>query len=479
MCGGGEGGCAGRLIASVHGVCVCVCVSVCVRARAHWRSPDSFENVRSKWYPEVHHHAPGVPFILVGTKADLRTSASTAELVSSSQVGRDPPPPLPRRLPLPHPQDGGGGGRVRVRVHVRVCVLWTCKCAWRFAPCGPTPDRAGGGARARSGRTEVPRVFRAHAAWPEGRVRRGHPVRAEGQEEARTEEEACVHDSLGAPPSRTLARSCACWWWWRRTDAARRGGWLCGRHWGGWWPLQSVSLSALMCVGAFFGTMYVYNFPVARGATNGVITSTAVRTLPRVQRRLCVAKGFRGGAMKYIAPSRDRRWHHHLSETNAPTIQYDTYKNRLMNGMVTAYAVENDNDGACLPITLPTPLPYLVPPSLTEKCIPEWRSYVPGPMMVAATVASTVQCAFSLALCVSRWLHIGARCAASNLSLRRMRPRRVHRCTAAALLLALSVAAAAAAAAAVGAGAVEMPTARARRRVACACVSQRQSAGVA
>ena len=97
--------------------------------------------------------------------------------------------------------------------------------------------------------------------------------------------------------------------------------------------------------------------------------------------------------------------------------------------------------------------------------------------VVATTVASTVQCAFSLALCVSRWLHIGARCAANNLSLRRMRPRRVHRCTAAVLLLALSVAAAAAAA--VGAGAVEMPTARARRRVACACVSQRQSSGVA
>lgn len=39
-------------------------------------SPSSFENVKTKWYPEIKHHAPGVPFILVGTKADLREDAS-------------------------------------------------------------------------------------------------------------------------------------------------------------------------------------------------------------------------------------------------------------------------------------------------------------------------------------------------------------------------------------------------------------------
>lgn len=30
-------------------------------------SPSSFENVTSKWYPEIKHHCPDAPMILVGT----------------------------------------------------------------------------------------------------------------------------------------------------------------------------------------------------------------------------------------------------------------------------------------------------------------------------------------------------------------------------------------------------------------------------
>jgi Ras-related C3 botulinum toxin substrate 1 len=35
-------------------------------------SPSSFESVRSKWYPELQYHCPGVPVVLLGTKLDLR-----------------------------------------------------------------------------------------------------------------------------------------------------------------------------------------------------------------------------------------------------------------------------------------------------------------------------------------------------------------------------------------------------------------------
>jgi len=48
-----------------------ICFSVMNRA--------SFENVRSKWYPELQHHAPGTPIILVGTKADLRNDPQTTQ----------------------------------------------------------------------------------------------------------------------------------------------------------------------------------------------------------------------------------------------------------------------------------------------------------------------------------------------------------------------------------------------------------------
>ncbi|XP_061072595.1 rho-related GTP-binding protein RhoG-like [Conger conger] len=35
-------------------------------------SPPSYENVKHKWHPEVTHHCPNVPILLVGTKKDLR-----------------------------------------------------------------------------------------------------------------------------------------------------------------------------------------------------------------------------------------------------------------------------------------------------------------------------------------------------------------------------------------------------------------------
>jgi small GTP-binding protein len=40
-------------------------------------SPVSCENITAKWYPELMHFCPDVPFILVGTKLDMREDEET------------------------------------------------------------------------------------------------------------------------------------------------------------------------------------------------------------------------------------------------------------------------------------------------------------------------------------------------------------------------------------------------------------------
>ncbi|CAG2068877.1 unnamed protein product, partial [Timema podura] len=55
--------------------CFLLCYSVSGRS--------SFENILSKWCPEIRHHCPNVPIVLVATKTDLREDdpdcVSTAE----------------------------------------------------------------------------------------------------------------------------------------------------------------------------------------------------------------------------------------------------------------------------------------------------------------------------------------------------------------------------------------------------------------
>jgi Ras-related C3 botulinum toxin substrate 1 len=41
--------------------------------------PNSFDNVKVKWKPELHKHAADVPIVLVGTQCDLKNSNSTSE----------------------------------------------------------------------------------------------------------------------------------------------------------------------------------------------------------------------------------------------------------------------------------------------------------------------------------------------------------------------------------------------------------------
>jgi Ras-related C3 botulinum toxin substrate 1 len=59
-------------------------------------NPASYENVKQKWYPEVHKHCPNVPIILVGTKTDLKDDPNIQQKlkeknmsVVSAQQGED------------------------------------------------------------------------------------------------------------------------------------------------------------------------------------------------------------------------------------------------------------------------------------------------------------------------------------------------------------------------------------------------------
>lgn len=52
-------------------------------------SPASFENVKFKWIPEIKRCAPGVPFILVGTKIDMRDGLKHVSKVNGDRLCHD------------------------------------------------------------------------------------------------------------------------------------------------------------------------------------------------------------------------------------------------------------------------------------------------------------------------------------------------------------------------------------------------------
>lgn len=48
-------------------------------------SPASYENVKEKWLPEVRHHCPGVPCLIVGTQIDLREDPAVIEKLAKQR----------------------------------------------------------------------------------------------------------------------------------------------------------------------------------------------------------------------------------------------------------------------------------------------------------------------------------------------------------------------------------------------------------
>lgn len=49
-------------------------------------SPTSFQNVREKWSPEVKHHCPDTPLLLLGMKSDLRDADQTSQTGSGRRA---------------------------------------------------------------------------------------------------------------------------------------------------------------------------------------------------------------------------------------------------------------------------------------------------------------------------------------------------------------------------------------------------------
>ncbi|KAL3485524.1 cell division control protein 42 [Aspergillus germanicus] len=48
---------------------------------------DSLDRVRERWWPEIQHVCPGVPFVLVGLKTDLRYDSDTVQELERSKMG--------------------------------------------------------------------------------------------------------------------------------------------------------------------------------------------------------------------------------------------------------------------------------------------------------------------------------------------------------------------------------------------------------
>ncbi|CAJ0610226.1 unnamed protein product [Cylicocyclus nassatus] len=68
-------------------------------------SPVSFDNVATKWIPEIRQHCPDAPILLVGTKLDLRDEANP------KSTGSEDRPPITKSQGQKWPQTSVRGRR--------------------------------------------------------------------------------------------------------------------------------------------------------------------------------------------------------------------------------------------------------------------------------------------------------------------------------------------------------------------------------
>lgn len=73
------------------------------RTTSHPRPP-------AQWFPEVRHHCPSTPIILVGTKLDLRDDKDTIERLKEKKLA---PITYPQGLALAKEIGTGPGARAR------------------------------------------------------------------------------------------------------------------------------------------------------------------------------------------------------------------------------------------------------------------------------------------------------------------------------------------------------------------------------
>ncbi|XP_077294608.1 ras-like GTP-binding protein RhoL [Arctopsyche grandis] len=60
--------------------CFIICYSISTRA--------SYENIYTKWFPEIKHFSPTIPIVLVGTKKDLRVPNTKDEIITFTEGKR-------------------------------------------------------------------------------------------------------------------------------------------------------------------------------------------------------------------------------------------------------------------------------------------------------------------------------------------------------------------------------------------------------